>query len=202
MDVLARLICIENKLWHNPDQNPGNVPELFIGVSDMNEAKKMKWAEYTERIEKLPSVALRFIGNDAQGAIDAMPDGINAGYYADEIHICASELRKRAKKMCNREEQYVRVLSEMFLILKEAGYDSNDMIDDLRDLVNDSQRPAIDEDAGDDDDGRILSTQDLVNDVAASLANWWRTHIGIRTLELLWDAYDALEYLYPDEANE
>lgn len=105
--------------------------------------KVMQWAIYTERIEKLPSVALRFTCKDAQEAIDAMPDGINAGYYADEIHICQAELRNRAKKMVCREEEYRDVLAEMYTILREAGYDSNEMVDDLRDLVNDSQRPAI-----------------------------------------------------------
>jgi len=108
--------------------------------------KKMQWAHYTERIERLPSVALRFICKDAQEVINAMPDGINAGYYADEIHICASELHNRAKKLVCREEQYVQVLAEMYTILREAGYDSNEMVDDLRDLVNDSRRPAIEED--------------------------------------------------------
>lgn len=108
--------------------------------------KTMQWAIYEERIKRLPSVALRFIRKDAQGVIDAMPGGINAGYYADEMHICASELRKRAQKMVNREPEYMEVLSEMYLILRAAGYDSDDMVDDLRDLVNDSQRPATEED--------------------------------------------------------
>lgn len=104
--------------------------------------KVMKHAEYQERIQKLPSIALRFIAKDAQEAIDAMPDGPNFGYYADEVCYCADELAKREKSLVNREEQYRNVLSDIFLILKEAGYDSNDMVDDLRDLVNDSQRPA------------------------------------------------------------
>ena len=108
--------------------------------------KTMNFAVYAERIAKLPSVALRFILKDAQEAIEAMPDGVNAGYYADETHACAAELRNRAKSMVNREEQYVKVLAELYLILKEAGYDSNEMVDDLRDLVNDSQRPATEED--------------------------------------------------------
>ena len=170
----------------------------------MTGQKTMQWAMYTERIEKLPSVALRFIMIDAQEAIDAMPDGINAGYYADEIHISASELRKRARKMVNREPEYMRALSEMYILLREAGYDSNDMVDDLRDLVNDSQRPAIDEDAGDSADDKTLvkSKLDLVNAVADSLAAWWRSHIENRTTELLWDAYAALEYLYPEEADQ
>ena len=105
--------------------------------------KKMDHAEYQEKLKSLPSAALRFIAKDAQEAIDAMPDGPNVGYYADEICYCADELAKREHKLVNREEQYQVQLSRIFFILKNAGYDSYDMLDDLRDLVNDSQRPAI-----------------------------------------------------------
>jgi hypothetical protein len=35
---------------------------------------------------------------DCREAIAAMPDGENAGYYMDEIHYCAMELRRREKK--------------------------------------------------------------------------------------------------------
>ncbi len=108
--------------------------------------KVMKHAEYQKRIEKLPSVALIFIIKDAKEAVAAMPDGPNAGYYADEVCYCADEMHKRSKKLVNREQQYKTVLQDIFLILKEAGYDSNDMVDDLRDLVNDSQRPATEAD--------------------------------------------------------
>ena len=104
--------------------------------------KTMQWAVYTTRIEKLPSIALRHICVDAQEAIDAMPDGVNAGYYACEIHICDLELHRRASSRVCREKKYGDTLSEMYTILKEAGYNSFEMIDDLRDLVNDSLRPA------------------------------------------------------------
>jgi hypothetical protein len=170
----------------------------------MIEGKRMQFAAYEERISGLPSVCLRFICKDAQEAIDAMPDGPNAGYYADEIHICQSELRKRAKQMVNREKEYSDTLTKIFLILKEAGYDSNEMLDDLRDLVNDSQRPATDEDAGAEDDKK-LSTQDLVNAVAVSLAHWWKlTEVtpgpaGNIATALLFDAYEALAWMYPEK---
>lgn len=111
--------------------------------------KTMQWAQYTTRIEKLPSIALRHIRRDAQEAIDAMPDGVNAGYYADEMMICASELRKRAKKMVCREKAYGNALAHMYQILKQAGYNSFEMIDDLHDLVHDSQRPATEKDEDD-----------------------------------------------------
>lgn len=38
---------------------------------------------------------LRFIIKDAGEAMRAMPNGENAGYYADEIHYAAMELRIR-----------------------------------------------------------------------------------------------------------
>lgn len=104
--------------------------------------KVMNHTEYQERIAKLPSAALRYVAKDAQETLAAMPDGPNAGYYADEVCYCADELAKRAKKLVNREEQYQMQLSRMWHILKNAGYNSYEMIDDLRDLVNDSQRPA------------------------------------------------------------
>ena len=104
--------------------------------------KQMNFAVYTQRIAKLPTCSLRFICQDAQEAIDTNPEGANTGYYADEIHVCQSELRNRQKKMVNREPDYMSVLSKMYYILREAGYNSYDMIDDLKDLVNDSQRPA------------------------------------------------------------
>lgn len=115
----------------------------------MTEAKKMQWAVYAEHVEKLPSVALQSIIVEATKAIAASPTGINAGYYTDEISICAQELRSRSKRTIQRHETiYHKTLTQMFLILREAGYDSDDMVDDLRDLVNDSQRPATEEDEG------------------------------------------------------
>ncbi len=104
--------------------------------------KTMLHAEYQERIQALPSIALRHIAKDAREAVEAMPDGPNAGYYADEVSYCNMELRDRAKNMVCREEEYTETLTRIFIILKESGYCGSDMIDDLRDLVNDSQREA------------------------------------------------------------
>jgi len=41
--------------------------------------------------------SLRFIMRDAHEAMEAMPEGPKAGYYADEIHYCGMELVRRAK---------------------------------------------------------------------------------------------------------
>jgi hypothetical protein len=108
--------------------------------------KKMNHAAYQARLHSLPPEALRFIIKDAQEAIDAMPLGPNSGYYADEVHYAAAELHKRAVQAVSRETDYRLALAQMWKILKNAGYNSYDMVDDLRDLVNDSKRPATEQD--------------------------------------------------------
>lgn len=47
------------------------------------------------RMRTLDADALRFIITDATGAIEAMPNGHKAGYYADEINYAAAELKRR-----------------------------------------------------------------------------------------------------------
>lgn len=93
-----------------------------------------------EHIERLPSVALHHMIKEARGAIEAG----KAGLYHDEMHACATELHQRKRRLVCREKEYQNTLANVFLILKEAGYDSYEIVDDLRDLVNDSQRPATD----------------------------------------------------------
>ena len=41
---------------------------------------------------------LEYVVSDAREALAAMPDGINAGFYADEIHYNSMELRFREQK--------------------------------------------------------------------------------------------------------
>lgn len=57
--------------------------------------EQIRHAEYQKKLKKLAVSALLFTINDAQQAIKAMPDGVKAGYYADEIHYCNMELRNR-----------------------------------------------------------------------------------------------------------
>ena len=55
-------------------------------------------AAYERKVRKLSEASLRYIIKDAGEAIKANPDGPKAGYYADEINYCASELNRR--KQC------------------------------------------------------------------------------------------------------
>lgn len=57
----------------------------------------MNHTEYMKKVRNLEDAALRYIIKDANEAIQAMPNSINAGYYADEVHYCSMELTRRRK---------------------------------------------------------------------------------------------------------
>ena len=54
--------------------------------------------DYPENLKTKTDAQLHFAIKDAQQAIAAYPEGYKAGYYADEIHYCAMELKKRILK--------------------------------------------------------------------------------------------------------
>jgi len=66
----------------------------------MSVIKHMDHTEYPKSLKHKDSAALRYIIHDCRAAIAAMPMGVNAGYYADEIHYCAMELRRRSERNC------------------------------------------------------------------------------------------------------
>ena len=50
---------------------------------------------YQTRVRRMPLAGLLFILRDAREAIEANPAGHKAGFYADEINYCASEVSRR-----------------------------------------------------------------------------------------------------------
>jgi hypothetical protein len=50
-----------------------------------------------ERVRHMDEIALRHVIKDCHQAIEAMPEGHKAGYYADEAHYCGMELVRREK---------------------------------------------------------------------------------------------------------
>jgi hypothetical protein len=50
---------------------------------------------YINGLKTRTTDSLRFSLIDAQEAVNAFPDGINAGFYMDEVHYIAAELRTR-----------------------------------------------------------------------------------------------------------
>ena len=57
--------------------------------------KYMSHNLYMQACKAKTAGELRYTIKDAQSALDAMPDGVNAGFYADEVHYCAMELNRR-----------------------------------------------------------------------------------------------------------
>ena len=61
------------------------------------ETTQINHKEYQAHTRKMTVASLRWTIKDCKKAIAAMPDGHKAGYYADEIHYCAMELKRRQK---------------------------------------------------------------------------------------------------------
>ena len=60
--------------------------------------KRMHHANYIARTKRMSDAELEFASRDAQGALQAFPDGLNASYYADEVCYLGMEMMKRAKR--------------------------------------------------------------------------------------------------------
>ena len=57
--------------------------------------KHMDHAEYQRKLKHKTVAELQFIIKDATEAQQVNPTNDNNGYYADEVHYCLAELRKR-----------------------------------------------------------------------------------------------------------
>lgn len=57
--------------------------------------KVMNHTAYQKSLKKKDEPSLRFIIKDAREAMEANPENPNNGYYQDEIHYAAAELRRR-----------------------------------------------------------------------------------------------------------
>jgi len=60
-------------------------------------APQIDHAAYPRRCRTMSDAELMFTMADCRSALDAMPDGPKAGYYADEINYCADELQRRSR---------------------------------------------------------------------------------------------------------
>ena len=79
--------------------NPSGPSNINYNVNYLKGAKIMKRFDhnaYPKKLKKLTLKTIRYIIQDCREALKAMPDGDNAGYYADEINYCTMELNKRS----------------------------------------------------------------------------------------------------------
>ena len=114
----TRVVRKNNKLYRiAPATGPVGKYAPFTNRADMfkdrKDPRKSKWyaeavrearknpgtysdhSAYSERVKAMTAAQLRYTINDARAAIRAHPTGHKAGYYADEINYCASELHRR-----------------------------------------------------------------------------------------------------------
>lgn len=66
-----------------------------------NEMIQINHAEYMNKVKDMTDAELLYTIQDCKEAIDAMPSGRKAGYYADEINYCAMELSARRNSKRN-----------------------------------------------------------------------------------------------------
>lgn len=62
-----------------------------------NPVQHIDHAAYQAKVRKMTDAQLHYAIKDANEALQAMPNADKAGYYADEINYCASELARRRK---------------------------------------------------------------------------------------------------------
>jgi hypothetical protein len=67
--------------------------------------KKMDHREYPKGLRSKSVDSLLFSLGDAKAAMEAMPDGENAGYYADEVSYISMELRLRGLTSCQNNRK-------------------------------------------------------------------------------------------------
>lgn len=60
--------------------------------------KIMSHQLYMDKCKTMTTDQLKYAITDAQEALAAMPEGVNAGFYADEINYCGMELQFRKQK--------------------------------------------------------------------------------------------------------
>ena len=60
--------------------------------------ENLDFRTFEKRARKMTEKSLRYVINDCKAAIKSMPEGVKAGYYADEIHVCVGEINRRNKK--------------------------------------------------------------------------------------------------------
>lgn len=79
----------------------------------MSVIKNMNHGEYQKMIRNKTDAQLQFIVKDAREALDAMPDGPNAGYYKDEMLYAAMELNQRDRVFYAKAAEIIKKQSKV-----------------------------------------------------------------------------------------
>lgn len=79
----------------------------------MSVIKNMNHGEYQKMIRNKTDAQLQFIVKDAREALEAMPDGPNAGYYKDEMLYAAMELNQRDRVFYAKAAEIIKKQSKV-----------------------------------------------------------------------------------------
>jgi hypothetical protein len=66
-------------------------------MADMiKDGKKIRTTgDYVKGLQRKTPTEIAYVANDAQLALNAMPNGVNAKYYRQEVILCLAELKCR-----------------------------------------------------------------------------------------------------------
>ena len=70
-------------------------------MSDYNNGTGQWHSAYMARTKWMADEELRYVIEDCHNAMHAMPDNPKCGQYADEVHYCTMELRRRTENFKN-----------------------------------------------------------------------------------------------------
>lgn len=93
---------------------PSELMKLWEQYNPRMATKHIDHNEYPKKLKTKSIAELKFIIKDAKEAMEAMPENPNYGYYADEIHYAAMEIRRRleAQKKESLEEAEEEILTK------------------------------------------------------------------------------------------
>ncbi len=58
----------------------------------------LDWSHYAKKVRLMTLGELYYTIKDCKEAMKALPDNPKNGYYADEVHMCNNEIRRRIAK--------------------------------------------------------------------------------------------------------
>jgi hypothetical protein len=70
-------------------------------ITTYQQTCQINHSEYMKKVKTMSEDQLRYTIKDCKEALTALPDSQKAGYYADEIHYCSQELRRREEVIMN-----------------------------------------------------------------------------------------------------
>jgi hypothetical protein len=82
--------------------------------------KVMNHEAYPKALKKKTISSLLYIIEDATNAVSAMPDGINAGYYLDEINYASMELNTRIPAIRQIDDGAATTISSLLQRIKQS----------------------------------------------------------------------------------